>query len=80
MTLRDKLSDLVVKLPHSASAGAHRFRFTHRSSSHAVVGVPHVKQREMGTDVSLEPVFLSKEEDWQQMLAQGNLPQKEERN
>ena len=38
---------------------------------HAVVGVPHIKQRKMGTDVSSGPGFLSKnEEDWQQ-LAQG---------
>ena len=27
--------------------------------SHAVVGVPHIKQRKMGTDVSSGPVFLS---------------------
>ena len=25
---------------------------THRSSSHAVAGVPHINQRKMGTDVS----------------------------
>ena len=41
-------------------------------ASHAVVGVPHTKWRKTGTDVSSEPVFLSKkEEDWQQMIAQG---------
>ena len=28
--------------------------------SHAVVGVPRIKQRKMGTDVSSGPVFLSK--------------------
>ena len=28
--------------------------------SHAVVGVPHIKWRKMGTDVSSGPVFLSK--------------------
>ena len=28
--------------------------------SHAVVGVPHIKQRKMGMDVSSGPVFLSK--------------------
>ena len=27
--------------------------------SHAVVGIPHIKQRKMGTDVSSGPVFLS---------------------
>ena len=39
--------------------------------NHAVAGVPHTKQRKMGTDVSSGPVFLSKkEEDGQQVLAQ----------
>ena len=28
--------------------------------SHAVVGIPHIKQRKMGMDVSSGPVFLSK--------------------
>ena len=28
--------------------------------SHAVVGVPHTKQRKMGMDVSSGPIFLSK--------------------
>ena len=28
--------------------------------SHAVVGVPHIKWRKVGTDVSSGPVFLSK--------------------
>ena len=28
--------------------------------SHAVVGVPHMKQRKMDMDVSSGPVFLSK--------------------
>ena len=28
--------------------------------SHTVVGVPHIKQRKMGTDVNSGPVFLSK--------------------
>ena len=27
--------------------------------SHAVVGVPHIKQRKMGKDISSGPVFLS---------------------
>ena len=30
------------------------------SKSHAVVGVPHIKQRKMGIDVNSGPVFLSK--------------------
>ena len=32
----------------------------HRLASHAVVGVPHIKWRKMGTGVSSGPVFLSK--------------------
>ena len=32
----------------------------HCLASHAVVGVPHLKQRKMGTDVSSGPVLLSK--------------------
>ena len=32
----------------------------HSLASHAVVGVPHIKWRKMGTDVSSGPVFLSK--------------------
>ena len=28
--------------------------------SHAVVGVPHIMWRKMGTDVSSRPVYLSK--------------------
>ena len=29
------------------------------SKSHAVAGIPHIKYRKMGTDVSSGPVFLS---------------------
>ena len=32
----------------------------HHLALHAVVGVPHIKQRKMGTDVSSGPVFLKK--------------------
>ena len=32
----------------------------HGLAGHAVVGVPHIKYRKVGTDVSSEPVFLSK--------------------
>ena len=32
----------------------------HRLASHATVGVPHIKWRKMGMDVSSGPVFLSK--------------------
>ena len=37
-----------------------RVRTWHCLASHAVVGVPHIKWREMGTDVSSGPGFLSK--------------------
>ena len=33
---------------------------THCLSSHAVAGIPHIKQRKMTRDVSSGPVFLSK--------------------
>ena len=51
---------------------------THHLSSHAMAAVPHMKWRKMGADVSSGPIFLKKkkEEDWQQMLAQANCPQK----
>ena len=32
----------------------------HSLASHAVAGVPHIKWRKMGTDVSTGPVFLNK--------------------
>ena len=32
----------------------------HHLASHAMVGIPHIKQRKMGMDVSSGPVFLSK--------------------
>ena len=44
--------------------GIHRFgsrvQTWHLLSSHAVVGVPHIKERKMGTDVSSGSGFLSK--------------------
>ena len=46
-----------------------RVRTWHRMASHAVVGVPHIKWRKMGMDVSSGPVFLRKEEEDLQMLA-----------
>ena len=52
----------------------------HCSSSHAVAGVLHIKQRKMGIDVNLGPIFLSKKKraggGCQQMA---NLPQKKEK-
>ena len=58
-------SGTVVKFAHSTSAaGVHRFgsrvQTWHCLSSNAVVGIPHTKQRKMGTDVSSGPIFLSK--------------------
>ena len=50
-----------------------RHRLAHHSSSHTVV-VSHIqkKKRKIGTDVSSVTIFLKqKEEDWHQMLAQG---------
>ena len=35
-------------------------RTWHRSLSHAVVGIPHIKYRKMGMDVSSGPASLSK--------------------
>ena len=44
--------------------GVHQFRSRvqtwHRMASHAVAGIPHIKERKMGMDVSSGPVFLSK--------------------
>ena len=55
-----------VKFARSASRWprVHRFgsqvRTWHHLASHAVVGIPHIKLRKMGMDVSSGPVFLSK--------------------
>ena len=54
------------RFSHSASRrpGVHRFgswvQTCHCFARHAVVGVPHIKQRKTGTDVSSGPSFLSK--------------------
>ena len=37
-----------------------RVQTWHHLAHHAVVGIPHIKQRKMGTDVSSGPVFLKK--------------------
>ena len=43
--------------------GVHQFgswvQTWYHLASHAVVGIPHIKWRKMGTDVSSGPVFLS---------------------
>ena len=54
--------------PHGTAVKFARFRFSAawgspiwiRLASHGVVGVPHVKWRKMGMDVSSGPVFFSK--------------------
>ena len=38
-------------------------RPTHHLSSHAVAGIPHIKWREMDTDVNSGSIFLSKQEE-----------------
>ena len=53
----------MVKRAHSASAAQGspvRVQTWHHLAHHAVVGVPHIKWRKMGMDVSSGPVFLSK--------------------
>ena len=56
----------VFKFPRSASRRPgvrrpkSRVRTWHCLAPHAVVGVPHIKWRKMGTDVSSGPGFLSK--------------------
>ena len=51
----------LVKFSSPGFAGSDpRFGPTHSLPSHAVAGVPHIKYRKMGTDVSSGPIFLSK--------------------
>ena len=64
--IRDRPSGTAVKCARSASAAwGSLVRIPggdmHRLASHAVAGIPHIKQRKMGTDVSSGPAFLSKE-------------------
>ena len=35
-------------------------RLMHRLSRYGAAGLPHIKWRKMGTEVSSEPIFLSK--------------------
>ena len=48
----------------------------HRLAAHAVVGVPHIKQRKTDTDVSSVPRFLSKKRRTGSSQLRANLPQK----
>ena len=48
----------------------------HHLARHAVVGVSHIKQRKMGTDVSSRPGFLSKKRKTGSSQLRANLPQK----
>ena len=64
--------------------GVHRFGCQvgtwHCLASHAVVGIPHIKQRKMGTDVSSGPVFLSKEKMiGSRCQLRANLPQNKQK-
>ena len=52
-------SHILLQLPGVCWFGSQVWTW-HHLSSHAVVGVPRIKQRKMGMDVSLGPVFLSK--------------------
>ena len=61
--------------------GVHRFRSRvwtwHCLASHALAGVPHIKQRKMDMDVSSGPVFLSKKRRiGSRCQLRVNLPQK----
>ena len=49
-------STSVAQFPGSDPGQGH----THLPSSHAVAGVPHIKQRKRGMGVSSGPIFLSK--------------------
>ena len=67
---------LVVKFSTFCSGG--QPRFSSRVQTYTICqwpccsGDPHTKWRKTGTDVSSGTIFLKqKEEDWQQMLAQG---------
>ena len=51
----------------------------HHLTSHAVVGVPHIKQRKMGMDVSSGPVFLSRKRRTGSSQLRANLPQKKKK-
>ena len=61
-----------------------QFRFWawtwHHLASHAVVGVPHIKQRKMGTDVSSGPVFLSKKRRISSRFSSGLIFLKKKKN
>ena len=54
------------KLQHGGLPGGAVVKFAHSASAaqgslvQAVVGVPHIKWRKMGTDVSSGPAFLKK--------------------
>ena len=53
-------SGVEVKFAHSASQRPGVRQFGSRVRTYAVAGVPHIKQKKMGTDVSSGPIFLSK--------------------
>ena len=62
---RDWPGDAAVKCAHSTSVAWGLPVWIlgvdmHHLASHAVGGVPHIKWRKMGVDVSSRPLFLSK--------------------
>ena len=66
-TVSGRPGGAVIKLSSQFSFGSPGFASlvprcgpVHHLSSHAVVGVPHIKRGKMGTDVSPGPIFLSK--------------------
>ena len=57
-----------------------RVRTWHHLASQAVVGVPHIKERKMGTDVRSGPVFLGKKRRiGGRCQLRANLPQKKKK-
>ena len=67
---------ILLRWPRVCQFGS-QVRIWHHWSNHAVVGIPRIKQRKMGMDVSSGPVFLSKKR-WigSRCQLRVNLPQK----
>ena len=82
--LRGQPGGAAVKCAHCTLAAwgslvripGHDVDMTPLGKSHAVVGVPHVKWRKMGMDVSSGPVFLSKNRRIGSSYLRANLPPK----
>ena len=52
----------------------------HRVASHAMAGIPHIKWKEMGMDVSSGPVFLGEKRRIGRCYLRANLPQKQRKD